>query len=404
MAVFVSVLFSLYNFVLAYNIEDEFFNRLIQDETQHITDNYLKSGALIKPRQSFMRVYSTIEEAPDEFQELYRAKPGREEYAGPEGRHYHVTISQTEPKFFLVAEVSEYLMVRPLTKGLLIFLGLSSLIMILIACLVGYWLANKSLKPLSKLAGLVEQAGPDNLPISFAHEFTQSEIGILAHSLESAMNRIRTFLEREQNFTRDASHELRTPIAVIKGAIELFNKQHLTHENAELIQRIQTAVVQMEQTVSTLLALAREEGESSKAESVLILPLVEQTIIQNAYLLEGKSVEVKVDIPASVTVRTTPGILQILLSNLISNAFQYTSQGNVSVSYQNGRLTISDSGVGIDDTIKDNLYDTLVKGEMSQGFGIGLSIVKRLCEKQDFSIVIDSSNQGTRVDIGFSNK
>jgi len=401
LAIFVSVLFSVYNFVFAYSIEDEFFNRIIEDEARYIVERYTKDSLLAKPRQNFIRAYHSIEQAPDEIKALYLAQPGKKEYPGSHGRHYHVFASQAEPSFILVAEVSEYLMVRPMTRGLLIFLGISSVIMLLLAWLVGYWLAKKSLKPLSELAQLVERTEPENLPESFAESYTQSEVGILARSLEVAIKRIRTFIAREQHFTRDASHELRTPIAVIKGATELLEKKTFSSEDSEIVARIKTAVVQMEQTVNTLLTLAREEADQEGRKLVPLLPIVEQTVIDNAYLIDDKPVEIKVDISPEAKVYSTAGIIQILLSNLISNAFQYTPQGEVVIRFKDEKLVIFDSGTGIDESIKRQVFEPLVKGEESRGFGIGMSIVKRLCERQKFSIEISSSTRGTEVTICF---
>lgn len=403
LAFVVSALFSLYLFAFGYAIEDQFFNQILKEEAEYITNAYQTQNRLIPPRPSFVKLYKDLEETPEEIRTLYQAEPGKKEYPGEDGRHYHVLVQTSGPGFVLIGEVSQYLMVRPMTKGVVFILVISSLLMLIFACVMGYWLANKSVSPLSALANLVENAGPGSLPASFAEKFNQSEVGILARALEDAMGRIATFIEREQHFTRDASHELRTPIAVIKGALELLSKERLSAEDIEAIDRIRSAAVQMEQVVITLLELAREEAKKTQNETVHLLPLVEQTVIDKAYLIENKPMTINIEVASAALIKSKRAIIQILLSNLISNAFQYTSQGLVSIKFSDSLLTITDSGEGIDESIKPDIFNSLVKCENSSGFGIGLSIVKRLCEKQNFSIDISSTSDGTTITIDFSN-
>jgi len=102
----------------------------------------------------------------------------------------------------------------------------SALLVTLIGFVVGGLLARTAIAPVVRLADKVKALTPQtlngNLPtVEFAHEFHDDEIGILANTLQSSLQRIGAFVEREQRFTRDASHELRTPIAVIQGAVEL---------------------------------------------------------------------------------------------------------------------------------------------------------------------------------------
>ncbi|TQV89769.1 sensor histidine kinase [Aliikangiella coralliicola] len=401
-AIFISLVFSLHNFLFIYSIEDAFFERLINEEVQSIHHHYQKTQELPEPSKAFMSIYPDLESAPEEIKKILKEEPERKEISGDNNRHYHVYLSKKQPRFLLIAEVSSYLFVRPIRGKILMFFAISSLVMLLLVWGVGYWIAGKTINPLSKLASLIKETEPDKLPKAFAKEFPSNEIGILASSLEVAMNRIRTFIEREQQFTRDASHELRTPIASIKGAVELFAVRELKPTERELLERISSAIFQMEQSVETLLMLAREESSNQHYVPIRLLPIVEQVVIQNAYLIEEKSVEVDVNISVQQVVSTTEGTLQILLANLISNAFRYTQSGTVTISMSDNLLLISDSGEGIEDSIKHQVTESMVKGANSIGFGIGLSIVKRICEKHGLELKIDSDEKGTVVSIDFS--
>jgi signal transduction histidine kinase len=228
------------------------------------------------------------------------------------------------------------------------------------------------------------------------------------------MQQINKALEREKCFTRDTSHELRTPVAIIKNAVEVYQEKnhihHLESNNSEssnaqinnnaLINRISDAAMQMEQTVNTLLILAREEHNSENKILIQLLPLVEQSILDHSYILNGKAVEVDVTNNCNTQIHAQPGMLKVLLDNLLSNAFQYTNLGEVKVDFLNNQLEISDTGPGIDKNISSHITAPSVKGSQSTGYGFGLSIVKRLCEHQGWQLSVESID-GTKVSISF---
>jgi signal transduction histidine kinase len=279
-------------------------------------------------------------------------------------------------------------------------LGLLALAMAALTAGFGYWLARRATAPLERLAALVAQAEPGQLPRAFAHAFPDNEIGALAKGLEQAMDRIAEFIEREQHFTRDASHELRTPLAVVSGAARLLASGPLATQQATQVQRIAAASEAMSQSVDTLLALAREDlGQAAKAEPVLLLPLVESTVVQHAHLLDGKTVEVIVDVGGQDSAVCRRAALSILLSNLVSNAFAHTMAGQIRISMEQGCLVVADSGPGIE----AHLHRAGARGGSSQGFGLGLSIVHRLAARSSIGLeIVSEAGAGTRAILRFT--
>lgn len=158
----------------------------------------------------------------------------------------------------------------------------------------------------------------------------------------------------------------------------------------------------MDKTVHTLLTLAREESAQSPKVVVNLLSIVERAVIDNGGLLKGKPIEVVISDSCNSQIEVREGMLKVLLDNLLSNAFQYTEQGEVSVNYEHGKLTVSDTGPGIQSDITDKVTEPSVQGKQSTGFGFGLSIVKRLCEHQGWALTIESGNQeqaGTQITV-----
>jgi signal transduction histidine kinase len=135
-------------------------------------------------------------------------------------------------------------------------------------------------------------------------------------------------------------------------------------------------------------------------QSVKLLPLIEQSILDHSYLLQEKQIEVTVSEHCNTQVYAQQGMLKVLLDNLISNAFQYTESGEVNLDFSNNQLTIKDTGPGIEQDISALVTDAAIKGSQSTGYGFGLSIVKRLCEHQGWQLSVESG-EGTRVFVSF---
>lgn len=402
---FLSALYTLFIFLLMYTLEDSFIERDVLKEAQYFEQAYLKTGAWPKSRKSYMALHFSKASFPQDIRALAIEEPNRREFYGSNGRHYHVYTLPNFPDTFLVAEVSEELLVRPIKDGLIKFLVISGLVLTLFACSMAWWLSRRTIKPLKQLSDLVDGVELQQLPDTFATDYPNNEIGILAEVLEQSMTRIGQAMERERCFTRDVSHELRTPLAIIKNATEVLNSQSdLKPRHKEVMVRIADASMQMEQTVNTLLVLAREEYAKSASEPTDLMAIVEQSVINNSYILAGKDVEVDIDDSCQTLLNTQTGMLKVLVDNLITNAFQYTEKGEVSLQFKDGELLVRDTGEGIAEDISDKLMEPAVKGQKSKGFGFGMSIVKRLCDHQGWQISVESNQalKGTLVRVKIS--
>ena len=394
----ISAVWGMFCFILMYNIEDEFIEREVSQEAQFLQQGYDQDKSWSVPRVGYMTLYFSKSTLPDDIKQRYITEPNRKEFSGEDGRHYHLLALPKSENIYLVAEVSEMLLVRPFTKGILKLMLITGLILVLLAFVIAWKIGRKTAMPLKQLADLVNGVAPEHIPDKFAQQFPNNEIGILAQTLETAMMRINQNLIREKCFTRDVSHELRTPVSIIKNAVEVYRNQHPADVNNPVINRISQASTQMEQTVTTLLTLAREEHTEVDKKHIKILPLIEQSIIDQNHLINKKPIQVEVNDNCNVEVYAQSGMLTVLLDNLIGNAFQYTQQGMVTIEMQENTLIVADTGPGIEPSISGNITEPAVKGSQSTGYGFGLSIVKRLCEHQGWLLTL-SSEQGTKISI-----
>jgi len=402
-----SVIYGLISFILLYTLEDGFIERDILQEVQYLTANYQQAGQWPATRNTSMKLHFSKQSFPEDIRQKSIDEPLRKEFYGLQGRHYHVHTLTDFEQTYLVAEVSNNLLVRPIREGIIQFLVISGLMVTIFAGLMAWLLSRRTTRPLKQLAELVDGVAPEQLPNTFAHQFPNNEIGTLATALEQSMIRIADAINREKCFTRDASHELRTPLAVIQNAGEVLqsSSQALSEQQQAVISRIVNASIQMEKTVTTLLVLAREEHSSASNEPVKLMPIVEQSVLDNCHLIEQKPIEVTIDDSCNISVLARSEVLAVLLNNVVSNAFQHTQQGQVTISYKDQTLAIKDTGSGIESGIADKITEPAVKGSQSAGFGFGLSIVKRLCEYQGWHFSVENYQQkdssGTCVSVKF---
>jgi signal transduction histidine kinase len=392
-ALSVAALFGLYAVSFMYATEDAFFESMLEQEAATQLRRHALDGRWAEPQQAFMRVYTDSAQFPADLAAARRSEPWRSEFAGRDGRHYHVEALRPPapaPGAWLVAEVSRQLVVRPMRDRVLQWLGWSALAVVGLAVALGAWLARRSTAPLSRLAALVDTMAPNRWPQRIAAGFPDDEVGVLARGLEAMTRRTQAFIDREQAFTRDASHELRTPLAVIRSAGErLLAEPALSAAGREHLLHLRQSAWQLEQTVATLLTLAREAPPVLPDAPIALLPVLEQVVIEQAAWLEGKPVEVEVGVPDEARIDLPQPVLHILLSNLIGNAFAHTDSGTVEIGLAGGRLRIANRGHPIPAELRGRLHEPFRKREGSAGLGLGLAIVQRLCERYRVDLRLD---------------
>lgn len=389
-----AIVFAFYAMVFTYSVEDAFLDAALEHEAAAQLEEKARSGQWAIPRDRSMKIYPEVSLFPQDLRAVYLQEPWRHEFPGEEGRHYHlrvIDVPDSKERVWLVAEVSSQLVVRPLRGRIMMLFAVSGTLLVAIALLAAYWVARRTTAPLSLLVREVDQITPENLKVGLSRNVRDDEVGILARGLDNLIARIHAFIAREQEFTRDASHELRTPLAVIRSAIEgLLREPGLSASGMAQLHDIRQSSMQLEQTVTSLLSLARDERDGNEAELIALLPTIERVIVEQAPLLEGKSVKVDVAVSARVHARISASVLHIVLSNLIGNAFAHTEKGEVRIDVVADWLQIVNTADGSDPALKWREPNAFRKREGSSGFGFGLGIVRRLCDRHEIEVQIDS--------------
>lgn len=264
---------------------------------------------------------------------------------------------------------------------------------------LGVVVMRRAVTPVVQLAKVVEHIDPEKLSDDDhkrieSGRFGDDEVGVLARTIEKTLERISAFVERERYFTGSASHELRTPITVITGAIELLEQSDLSTADAELVSRVRRATLEMKTTIEMFLCLARETDDGLYEEKFLVLPLVTKAVDQQRYLLNRKLVGVKVDLINADINDTSqpiasghPQAFSIAVNNLVRNAFENTpdAEGTITVHIKANELFVTNQVRS--ETDEQPMHS---EGSPPNGYGLGLGIVQRLCERNGWSFSLQS--------------
>ncbi|MCL1090183.1 HAMP domain-containing histidine kinase [Shewanella profunda] len=253
----------------------------------------------------------------------------------------------------------------------LLVIGLGSGIVV---ALIVWWLIHRIAQPVTRLGiwarGLNEQTLDENVP-----DFGFRDLNDFAQVVRNSLISVKEGLDREQTFLRQASHELRTPISIIRSNIQLLDKlksvqpnvQRDSRENAA-VERIDRASLTMKHMTETLLWLGREDCNELSQSKVQLDRFIENIISDLKYLLDGKSVQLSVHTePCSCELPETAA--RIILGNLVRNAFQHTWEGRVQIIQENGKIEIN------------NFQASETEANEDLGFGLGLQLTEKLTQR-----------------------
>lgn len=238
-----------------------------------------------------------------------------------------------------------------------------------------------AISPLSSLSNWIEKLDQDQPPSALPTDLRDDEIGQVAQSLYDALQRIHQHNKRESQFLRNASHELRTPIAIIRNAMDVIEyKQQANDSNLDpLLQRIRRAGDSMKSVTEAILWLAVDRYTAPEKTSIDINQLIEELIADNKSIITSKNIDVDLQLNPSEPITIEKVLVHISLDNIIRNAFQHCDDGKVKIVTQDNCIEITNHNPAFGHGSEHgNIRNTMQTG----GFGLGLALVDRIANKQ----------------------
>lgn len=270
--------------------------------------------------------------------------------------------------------------------------------------LVIWWLFLGFARPVQDLARRMRRLDPLQPAQRLPTDYRKSELNTIAREANAHLERVERAIERERSLLDQASHEFRTPLAVISGAADVLHKQQLPERAQGPLHRIDEAVDNLTRIMEALLYLSRESTPAERQQVTILHALLPELVQDHLYLLSEKPVEVVFTALEPLTLHAPESMVRIAVGNLLRNAADHTYVGQIEVSLHAHRLSIRDSGDGFDTALAAQRYTASLKQSVKQGggAGLGLFLTRRICERFGWRLHLESSAaQGTLAVIDF---
>ena len=277
----------------------------------------------------------------------------------------------------------------------------------LLSGILAYFVSGRALKPLRSFASQVEKVQLNNLADMRINEDVLPEFRQLSHSFNQMLERLNNAFAAQRQFTGNAAHELRTPLALMQAQLDLFSAEHpdVLPETAEFLSLLQEQTERLAQMTKTLLEMS-DLQTVARTDQIQLVPMIEEIFADLAPLAEKNDIMLERKGDGTMTGNGT--LIYRMLFNLTENAIKYDRPGGavrISISQEEKRLLIriTDTGCGIPKEYQQSIFQPFFRVDKSRsreygGAGLGLSLAWEIANLHGGSVWVEkSTEEGTTI-------
>ena len=301
-------------------------------------------------------------------------------------------------------------------ENLLYILSFIVPIILIFSIIAGNFLIYKSFSPIEKVLEELKSINASDLSARLKNSNNQDEINQLITEINNLLIRLESSFERISQFSSDASHELKTPLTIIKGELEIaLRKDRNIDEYKQSLKTSLEEVIVIEQTINDLLFLAKNEKDliTTNMEEILYFDeIIDESINEVKNFAKINRIKIKFELLETIEFKGYSNLLKIAIKNILKNAIQYSHANSEIIvkSYKKNELfyiSIQDFGIGIPSNEQEKIFEKFYRTDRSRnknsgGTGLGMSIVKKIIDIHKGSIQLESvENVGSTITISF---
>ena len=270
-------------------------------------------------------------------------------------------------------------------------------ILLVLSIISGYFIIKSSLHPVKKAIDEVKDIESHNLNKRISTLSSNDEIEELITTFNFMLDKLDDSFSKIKRFSNDVSHELKTPLTIIRGEIELgLRKERTNQEYKNILASTLEETKSLQELINSLLFLSKSNNKEIEQQfvDVELDEIITEVIAQNKQLIETKNIKFYFHHFENIIVQGHPLLLKILIGNIIQNSLKYSHKNSiVEISLSKEKLKIKDYGIGIKEEDIKNIFDRFYRVDDARsgtGYGLGLSIVKSIANIHKFTIDVQS--------------
>jgi signal transduction histidine kinase len=370
---------------------------LLSEELTHFEQRMRVDRGAEPLRSARLSIYrsSDLAELP---RHIAMLKPGEMHRVRSGGRLLDVLVRDGDfGRLYITYDVTTYATQDAIA---LLVLAIGVIAIVIVAALAAAAISRRLVEPVTALAARLTEIDPGERHVRIGAQFAGNELEPIARSVDMFMERLDGFVEREQSFTATASHELRTPLAVMRGAVELLENSSAADRPGagKALARIQRAVREMSEFTDALLALSREQQAAAATDTTCDVNAVLARVVEDQRSVSpAKRIVLEIETGTNLKVAAPESMVAMTIGNLVRNAVQHGTGGDVLCRSQGRELVVTNAGTLPTDNPASLRRFTTHPG----GHGMGLYLVRRICERYGWEITLENGPQGVSATVGF---
>ena len=326
-----------------------------------------------------------------------------------------IKINHHEGKISIIEIATTKDILTTTLENILYILGFILPIILILSVIGGNFLIYKSFLPIENILSQLKKINANDLSARLNSSKNEDEINQLVNEVNSLLKRLETSFEKISQFSSDASHELKTPLTIIRGEIEIaLRKERSIDEYKDALNSSLNEIIIIEQTINDLLFLAKNEKDLiiEKQENFYFDEIVDESINETKNFAKLHQIDIKLIVEDTIEFNGYSNLLKIAIKNILKNAIQF-SYKNSQVIVKNYKkddffnISVQDFGIGIEKNEQIKIFEKFYRTDKSRnknsgGTGLGMSILKKIVDIHGGIINIESKEDfGTTITISF---